>query len=347
MHWSTEYLPSITSLQTIIILIALLAGPLIFAPLEHNLEPYCLALGMIAVTVNRQWEWQLVRHALVDALPITLTVIAAGLLFGALSSVIDAAFERMRRRLPRPLLVMVVVLALGLVSSVITAIVAALILAEGINLMGLGPAERTRVVVLGCLAIGLGSALTPIGEPLATLASSAMELGFYGLFHLLAPWVIPAIAGLSAVAAYAARGPYDLIAANSRHHQRPMEAVRQGIRVFAFIIGLIFVGEACAPLASRYLRALSNEALFWVNTISAALDNATLVAVEFHQIGPERAQMALLSLLISGGMLIPGNVPNIVCANKLGMRSGEWARTGLPVGLIALGICFALLLVIG
>jgi len=25
----------------------------------------------------------------------------------------------------------------------------------------------------------------------------------------------------------------------------------------------------------------------------------------------------LLSLLVSGGMLIPGNVPNIVCANKL------------------------------
>jgi len=117
--------------------------------------------------------------------------------------------------------------------------------------------------------------------------------------------------------------------------------------VFAFIIGLIFIGEACAPLASRYLGIFSNEALFWANIISAALDNATLVAVEFHQIGPERAQMALLSLLISGGMLIPGNVPNIVCANKLGMRSGEWARTGLPIGLVMLGICFALLLVIG
>ena len=61
----------------------------------------------------------------------------------------------------------------------------------------------------------------------------------------------------------------------------------------------------------------------------------------------QRAQAALLSLLISGGMLIPGNVPNIVCANKLGMRSGEWARVGLPLGLIMLGIYFAFLLVIG
>jgi predicted cation transporter len=169
------------SLETFIIVAALLAGPLIFAPLEHNLETYCFALGTIAVTVNRQWEWQLVRYALADALPITLTVIAAGLLFGALGGVIDTAFVRMRRRLPRPLLVMVVLLALALASSVITTIVAALILAEGVGLMGLGPAERTRVVVLGCPAIGLGSALTPVGEPLATLATSAMELDFYGL----------------------------------------------------------------------------------------------------------------------------------------------------------------------
>jgi predicted cation transporter len=66
-----------------------------------------------------------------------------------------------------------------------------------------------------------------------------------------------------------------------------------------------------------------------------------LVAIEFHQIEPARAQMALLSLLISGGMLIPGNVPNIVCAGKLRMHSGEWARVGLPLGVIMLGIYFA------
>jgi predicted cation transporter len=90
-------------------------------------------------------------------------------------------------------------------------------------------------------------------------------------------------------------------------------------------------------------RCFQTRCFFWVNTISAALDNATLVAVEFHSISRERALAALISLLVSGGMLIPGNVPNIVCANKLGMRSSEWARTGLPTGLIMLGIYFAVL----
>ncbi len=331
---------------TLAILAALLAGPLILAPLEHNLEPYCLTLGIIAVTAGGRWGWALVRHALLDALPITLTVIAAGLLFGASRGLIDGAFAQMRRRLPRPVLVAITLVLIALLSSVITAVVAALILVEGVGLMGLGPLERARVVVLGCLAIGLGSALTPIGEPLATLASSAMRLNFYGMFSLLALWVIPAIAGLGALAAYFARGPYDLIGVGDRLHETPMQAVKQGLRILAFIVGLIFVGEACAEVSSLYLGRLSNEALFWANIVSAALDNATLVAIEFHQIEPARAQAALLSLLISGGMLIPGNVPNIVCANKLRMHSGEWMRIGLPLGLALLGIYFALLFIL-
>ena len=43
-------------------------------------------------------------------------------------------------------------------------------------------------------------------------------------------------------------------------------------------------------------------------------------------------------------MLIPGNIPNIVCAGKLGIKSGEWARIGLPIGLAAMGVYFATLL---
>ena len=336
------------SLETFIILAALLAGPLILAPLEHNLEPYCFALGLIAVTVNRQWEWHLLRKAALDPLPLTITVIGAGMLFGVLRPMLDRRFAAMRRRLPRPLLAGLVVLIVGLLSSIITAVIAALMLVEGVALMGLGPAERTRAVVLGCFAIGLGSALTPIGGPLATLAASAMNLNFADLFKLLSPWVLPGIAAVSLLTAYYTRGPYDLVAvsANPSPHERTRQALTQGLRIFAFIVGLILIGEACAPLASHYMGKLSDGALFWANTISAALDNATLVAIEFHQIGRQRAQAALLSLLVSGGMLIPGNVPNIVCANKLSMRSGEWARIGLPLGLTMLGIYFALFLIV-
>jgi predicted cation transporter len=336
------------SLETFVILSALLAGPLIFAPLEHNLESFCFALGMIAVTLSRQWEWHLLRKAILDPMPITITVIVAGILFSALRPVLDRSFGVIRRLLPRPLLASFVVLLIGLLSSAITAVVAALMLVEGIGLMGLGPAERTRVTVLGCFAIGFGSALTPIGGPLATLAASAMNLNFAGLFRLLSWWVFPGVAAASMLTAYYARGPYDLVAvaAGAGPHERPRQALLQGLRIFMFIAGLILIGKACAPLASRYVDKLSDGALFWANIISAALDNSTLVAVEFQHISRDRAQAALISLLVSGGMLIPGNVPNIVCASKLGMHSSEWARTGLPIGLVMLGIYFAVLLIV-
>jgi predicted cation transporter len=282
-----------------------------------------------------------------EPMPITLTVIVAGLLFGIVRPVLDRIFARMRGMLPRPALAALIVLLLGLLSGAITAVIAALILVEAVALMGLGPSERTRVVVLGCFAIGFGSALTPIGGPLATLAASAMELNSAGLFQLLSPWVLPGIAAVSLLTAYFARGPYDLVSVLGGVRERPRQAVVQGLRIFAFIAGLILIGEACAPFASYYLARLSDRTLFWANMVSAALDNATLVAIEFHQIDRGRAQAALLSLLVSGGMLIPGNVPNIVCANKLGMHSGEWARVGFPLGLPMLGIYFALLFLIG
>ena len=39
----------------------------------------------------------------------------------------------------------------------------------------------------------MGASLTPLGEPLSTLAARALDLEFMGLFHLLAPWVFPGV----------------------------------------------------------------------------------------------------------------------------------------------------------
>jgi len=48
----------------------------------------------------------------------------------------------------------------------------------------------------------------------------------------------------------------------------------------------------------------------------------------------------LMGLLVSGGMLIPGNIPNIISANKMGITSKEWARTGVPIGLVTMLVYF-------
>jgi predicted cation transporter len=58
----------------------------------------------------------------------------------------------------------------------------------------------------------------------------------------------------------------------------------------------------------------------------------------------EAIQAILAGLLIAGGMLIPGNIPNIICASKLSISSREWAVFGLPLGLIIMTGFFAFLI---
>ena len=85
-------------------------------------------------------------------------------------------------------------------------------------------------------------------------------------------------------------------------------------------------------------------ALFWMNSISAIVDNATLTAAEIGpSLTPVQQRGILMGLLISGGILIPGNIPNIVAAGRLGISSREWARVGLLAGVPMMLLCFAAL----
>lgn len=110
-------------------------------------------------------------------------------------------------------------------------------------------------------------------------------------------------------------------------------------------MGLTLLGAGFEPFIERYLLGLSPQILYWINMISAVLDNATLAAAE---ISPQMSDTTLISillgLLISGGMLIPGNIPNIIAAGKLNITSSEWARFGVPVGLIAMILYFIVIL---
>jgi predicted cation transporter len=79
--------------------------------------------------------------------------------------------------------------------------------------------------------------------------------------------------------------------------------------------------------------------------VSAVLDNATLTAAEIGtSMSLIQIKSALLGLLIAGGMLIPGNIPNIICAGKLKIKSREWARFGVPLGLLVMAGCFSILI---
>jgi len=41
-------------------------------------------------------------------------------------------------------------------------------------------------------------------------------------------------------------------------------------------MALVFLGIGFTPIIEWYIKALSPEILFWVNSVSAILDNATL-----------------------------------------------------------------------
>lgn len=336
------------SFEATAILIILLFAPFILAPVERNLEACFFALGIIAVTLGGLWGWQLARHAATEPIPITIAVILAGSLFGLTRERFDREFVRMRAAMPRSLLTALTIFTIGILSSVITAIIAALLLVEMAGLLRLGQDKRDHVVIIGCFAIGFGSALTPLGGPLATLAASALNLPFTGLFNLLIPYVLPGLVAMSILSGVIARGEYGgAVDVRVAVREDTRQALVQGVKVFAFVAGLVLISEAYAPLARRYVTMLGGDALFWANITSAALDNTTLVALEFHDLDLDRAREALISLLIAGGMLIPGNIPNIISAGILRIGSGVWARMGVPLGLLMLGIYFAVLKLLG
>jgi len=115
-----------------------------------------------------------------------------------------------------------------------------------------------------------------------------------------------------------------------------------------FVAALELLGHSFTPMVVWYFSRLPPTGLYWLNTISAVVDNATLTAAE---IGPylsqEQIRSALMGLLISGGMLIPGNIPNIVAAGRLRITSREWARSGVPYGFILLIVYFIIIEVLG
>ncbi len=331
----------------IVVMLALLLGPVLVRWIEQNLEVYCFAIGIVAMFLAGGPNSEVLRKAAREPVAITIAVVVAAFVFREIRAGLDRGFARVRAKVARPVLAAVSILIVAMLASVITAIVAALMLVEIVGLLQIHQERRTEVVVAGCFAIGLGAAMTSIGEPLSTLAASALHLGFFGLVEMLAPWAMPGVAAASILAGYFARGEYYEAPPGEHVRETIAEILMQGVRVFGFVAGLVMISEAYAPLAQRYVPMLHPAALFWMNTVSAVLDNATLVALEVHGMSVVRAREAILALLVSGGMLIPGNIPNVISAGALRIRSKDWARVAIPIGLVMLGIYFAVLQISG
>ena len=331
-----------------IILLLVLFLPFTVKKVEHNLEYFLFIMGILAAVVGGVFDTELLLHALEDPIKITLAVFIAGLLFKWFQNQLGKAIDAISHKIPFSVFAALVVILLGLLSSVITAIIAALVLVLIISNLSLDRKNEIWLTIIGCFSIGLGAALTPIGEPLSTIAVSKMGEGFFYLFDLIGPFVIPGVILLGLLAAFVVKREEGAGNQIAQEEEKYSEIIIRAVKIYLFVFGLTMLGAGFEPLINKYLLDLSPKILYWINTFSAVLDNATLAAAEISPaMSDSTVEAILMGLLISGGMLIPGNIPNIISAGKLKITSKEWAKVGLPLGFTLLLACFIILLVTG
>lgn len=342
---------AIVALFAILLLVLFL--PFLVKKVEENLEAFLFAMGALAVTVSAQWAWPLVEEALVEPIKITAAVLVAGLLFKLLRPAARRAVGAAMSALGVRGFAFAVVVLLGFLSSLVTAIIAALLLVEVIDCMKLDRKDEIKLVVIACFAIGMGAVLTPLGEPLATIVIAKLRgepynAGFWFLLAEFWRYVVPGVLGFGLLAAIMVKKGAEDEGLREDRAEGIRDVLLRTAKTYLFVMALVFLGTGFKPIIDAYISKLPAAGLFWLNSISAILDNATLAAAE---VGPSMSRdqlaYALLGLIISGGMLIPGNIPNIISAGKLRIKSREWMAVGVPIGAVAMAVFFAALLIFG
>ena len=163
------------TLELSLIFFVVLLGPFLNRKIEGNLEAFLFVMGLLSATVSGAWTGELVHEGLIAPVNITLAVVVAGALFHYLRNSLDRGMRRLLITVPLPAVVFSGVVILGLLSSVISAIIAALLLVEFINVLPLHRRAEVDLTIIACFAIGFGAALTPLGEPLSTIAVSKLS----------------------------------------------------------------------------------------------------------------------------------------------------------------------------
>lgn len=336
----------------IAIFLIVLLGPFFNKKIEANLEIFLLAMGLASATISQAWTAAVIHEGLIAPINITLAVLVAGILFHYLRPFIDRGMRRILVTVPLAAIVSLGITILALLSSVVSAIIAALLLVEFITMLPLHRHAEVNLTIVACFAIGLGAALTPLGEPLSTIVVSKLSdapyhANFWYLAKLLSFYIVPAVIVLGVAGIFLVhQSPEDTekTLAAEPVEETLHEVFVRGLKVYVFVMALIFLGAGFKPLIDTYLIRLPSHILFWVNMVSAVLDNATLAAAEIGpSLGESQIKSALLGLLLAGGMLIPGNIPNIIAAHALKIRSSEWARLGVPLGILMMIATAALL----
>lgn len=336
-----------------IVVANLLVWPLTSRWVESHLEIFLLAVGAAAVTISGGWSVDFIYETLQYPVNVAFIVLVVSVIFNNYSRYIFRVLFAFFRKLEPQYSFALLVFLLGITSSLVSVTVAALVLAEVLKVVNLERSSTVRITVFACYAIGLGAVLTPLAEPLGLIINNALTgaphfADFFFLMRHFFVWIAPAILLLSAAAGYSARHAGTTMQMHIREDKETYGSMlRRTWHIYMFVAALNLISAGLRPLAQSTITHLGGKVLFLANAVSVIIDNATLAAIE---IVPTISMNDLIYMVIGlaafGSMLVQGNLPNIVAAEKLGIKSREWASIAVPTGLVLMGGYFIILWIV-
>ena len=333
-----------------IVVANLLVWPLASRWVESHLEIFLLMVGAAAVTISGGWSVDFIYETLQYPVNVAFIVLVVSVIFNNYSRYIFRVLFAFFRKLEPQYSFALLVFLLGITSSLVSVTVAALVLAEVLKVVNLERLSTVRITVFACYAIGLGAVLTPLAEPLGLIINNALTgaphfADFFFLMRHFFVWIAPAILLMSAAAGYSARHAGTTMQMHIREDKETYGSMlRRTWHIYMFVAALNLISAGLRPLAQSTITHLGGKVLFLANAVSVIIDNATLAAIE---IVPPISMNDLIYMVIGlaafGSMLVQGNLPNIVAAEKLGIKSREWASVAVPTGLVLMGAYFIIL----
>ena len=320
--------------------LCLLLMPLTVRWVESHLELFLLTIGFTAVTISGGWSFELLRKTLASPVYVSFIVVVVSVIFNNYSRYIFRVLFAFFRALEPCYSFALLIFFLGMTSSLVSVTVSALVLAEVLKVVNLEHDSTVKITVFACYAISLGAVLSPLAEPMGLVISNALASGphkadFFFLFRHFIGWITPAVCLLSVAAGYVARHAGTTMQMHIREDKENYSSIlRRTFHIYIFVAALTLISAGLRPLAQSTITHLGGKVLFLANAVSVIIDNATLAAIE---IVPTISTTDLIYMVIGlaafGSMLLQGNLPNIVAAEKLGIKSREWARVAVPTGL--------------
>ena len=165
----------------------------------------------------------------------------------------------MSKAMPFRLFLALVVIVLGIISSVITAIIAAIVLVAVVSVFRLDRKSEVRLVILACYSIGMGAVLTPIGEPLSTIATSKLNEDFFYLLQLIGADVIPRCYcfWITRCCHDQAYRKNQTVFNSDQGTESYIEILIRGVKIYFFVMALTLLGAGFEPFIERYLLDLN------------------------------------------------------------------------------------------